>query len=393
MKEGTFINHDLSQKNKKIKFNDVSIHVNDVLIDSSTQFDTDRFLFAKSVLLSTSGYTFPTPDSLYFFKAQNISVSGEKHTLTALNVQLEPRQSREQFKKKLTYQKERYDIKIPRLTLTGVDWYGLVNQEKLFAKDVNIYEPEFDIYFDRSLPVSPEVEMQNFPSQLIMKLPFPILFNKVNVHHLDLIYGEFNPVISKSGAIYFDDINCTINNITNVPEKIRQNKFMTLKADALFMHKVPTTIHIQFDLAGYKGGLFTADIKMATIDSQTTNQVAVPLGGFSLKTGIMKEASAHISGDNYNATTRSVILYNDLKLNPLKKDPGSPGSLKKKTVTGIIANTFLIKNDNPSKGEAARIAEVSHKRKVNTSFFSLLWKTILTGILKTIGLPVKLADK
>lgn len=393
IKHGTFINHDLSQKNKMTRFNDVSININHVLIDSSTQYDKSRFLFSKNALLSTTDYSFPTPDSLYFFKAATISISSQQHQLTATNVHLQPRGNKEQFKKKVTYQKTRYDLSIPRITLDEVDWYDFVNEEKLFSKEANIYNAKLDVYFDRSLPVPPTFDMRRFPGQLIMKIPLPILLNKINVHNLDLVYDEFNPVFSKGGTVYFDDLSGSITNVTNMPDQIKRNKFITIKGKALFMHKVPATAAIRFDMSKYKTGNFTVDVNMKNLDSTIINPIAAPLGEFMVKNGFMTDGTAHVEGDNYNSKVKDVMIYSSLTLIPLKKDAANPGALKKKTVTGFIANTFLIKNNNPSKGEATRIAETSHTRKEKTSFFSFIWKSIFAGILKTIGLPLKLADK
>ncbi len=274
IKHGTFINHDLSQKNKMTRFNDVSININNVLIDSSTQYDKSRFLFAKNALLSTTDYLLPTPDSLYFFKAGTISVSGEQHTLTALNVRLQPRGNRDQFLKKLSHQEERYDLKIPKLTLDNVDWYDLINWEKLFAKEADIYDADLNVYFDRSLPARPHFDMKNFPSQVIIKIPLPLSVNKINLHHFDLVYGKFNKLLSKAGTVYFDDINSSITNVTNMHEWIKRNNFMTVKATALFMHKIPATVLIQFDMSKYKTGNFTADVHMVNLDSATINPIA-----------------------------------------------------------------------------------------------------------------------
>lgn len=391
VKNGTFINHDLSKK-KTTRFNEVSLDINNILIDSSTQYDKNRFLFAKSALLSTTNYTLPTPDSLYYLKAGTISILGVQHKLTALNVHLKPRGDKEQFLKKLKYQEERYDLKIPKLTLDEVDWYDLVNWEKLLAKEMNIYNAYMDVYFDRSLPVPPTFNMKNFPSQLMMTIPLPLLVNKINLYHFNLVYGEFNTLLSRAGTIYFDDINGSITNTTNMPEKIKVNKFTTIKATAKFMHKVPAIVAIRFDMSKYKTGNFTAEVNMKNIDSAIINPIAVPLGGFKLKSGFMTSGTGHVEGNNYNSNAKGVMIYHDLKLTPLKKDADNPGGIKKKTVTGFVANTFLIKNDNPSKGDTARIAEVSHKRKMYSSFFAFVWKSILASILKTVGLPLKLAD-
>lgn len=392
IKNATLLSHDL-QKNKITRFNSVSINLNNILIDSTTQFDKQRFLFAKTALLQTTDYTLPTPDSLYFLKAGTISIAGEQHKLTATDVHLSPRGNIEQFRKKLKFQKERYDAKVQKLVLNNIDWYDLVNWEKLFAKQATIFKANLNVYFDRSLPPNPHPNLNNFPGQVIMKIGLPVYISKVNIQGFDLQYTEFNPRLSKAGTVYFNNINCAINNFTNMPGEIKKNRFATVKGSALFMHKVPATASMVFDLSKTKTGNFTANVEMKNIDSSIINPIATPLGGFYIKTGFMTDGTATVKGDNYSSAATTKILYNDLRLIPIKKDADKPGGLKKKTVTSFIANTFLIKNENPSKGEAVRVASVSHNRKPGTSFFSFTWKSILAGILKTIGLPTKLADQ
>ena len=114
--------HDGEQHSRPTKFNDIAIKMNDILIDSSTQYDTKRFLFAKHALIETSNYSFATPDSLYFVKLGKLSLVGEKHEVTISNAELQPRGSREEFVKKLTTRDEMYHVVIPKiifLVLTG----------------------------------------------------------------------------------------------------------------------------------------------------------------------------------------------------------------------------------------------------------------------------------
>jgi hypothetical protein len=51
-----------------------------------------------------------------------------------------------------------------------------------------------------------------------------------------------------------------------------------------------------------------------------------------------------------------------------------------------------VKNENPKDNEL-RQPNFTVERNKYSSFFNLVWKTILTGILKTIGIPVKLVIK
>src|SRR5260221_11586303 len=153
------------------------------------------------------------------------------------------------------------------------------------------------------------------------------------------------------------------------------------------MAKVTMTNGLQFDLSKYKTGDFKMDLNLGEIDTAILNPIAEPLGEFMIKKGSIQKGIAHVKGDNFKATGKGELLYSDLYLVGLKKDKDTPGNIKKKTITSFLGNVFLIKNDNPSKGKPSRVVNFGFQREGKTTFFSLVWKTIFLGILKTIGLP------
>jgi hypothetical protein len=154
------------------------------------------------------------------------------------------------------------------------------------------------------------------------------------------------------------------------------------------MHKVPLTANFKFDLAKVHSGAFTADLFMDTLHKEIVNPVAAPLGLFSVKKGEMQSGTAHLRGNDFTINGTVSFNYTDLHLNPLKKKNGDD-KLKKKTFTSLFANTFLIQNANPGKGNDVRKPQFSVSRGDNSNFFSFVWASVLTGILKTIGIPVK----
>jgi len=58
-----------------------------------------------------------------------------------------------------------------------------------------------------------------------------------------------------------------------------------------------------------------------------------------------------------------------------------------------VANAFVLKKDNPKEGEEIRKVQAAFKRIPEGGFFMLVWKTIMTGTLKTIGAPTRIANK
>jgi hypothetical protein len=118
----------------------------------------------------------------------------------------------------------------------------------------------------------------------------------------------------------------------------------------------------------------------------------MPLGMTKIKSGVIQKVEAKIKGDQWQANGNILILYKDLNLSLLEKDKGK-AALDKKDVTSFIANAFVLKKNNPKKGEEPRKETAEFKRIPEGGFFMLVWKTILAGALKTIGAPVKLASK
>lgn len=136
----------------------------------------------------------------------------------------------------------------------------------------------------------------------------------------------------------------------------------------------------------------TIACSLLALSNNLVNTIAEPMGMFSLKTENIQEATVWVKGNNNSATTKITMLYNDLKIFQLKRE-NSNGKLKEKSITGFLANTFFIKNANPSGNQTPRTPEVIAKRRDTRSFFNFLWKAILTGIVKTIGIPKKFADQ
>ena len=187
------------------------------------------------------------------------------------------------------------------------------------------------------------------------------------------------------------NINGAARHITNIPDEIRRLPYTSLTARALFMNKAPMTVRFRFDLANYKTGQFSVDVNMDTLNKMTINPIAKSLGRFNVKEGQMQQGSAHMVGDNFSVRGTVQIFYTDLHITPLKSD-SSHGELKKNHLKSFFANIVFIKNENP-RGNDLREPEVTVGRDHHQNFVAYIWTAILTGLCKTIGIPVKLVVK
>jgi hypothetical protein len=251
---------------------------------------------------------------------------------------------------------------------------------------------KLNIYLDVSLPPDTP-KLHNFPHQLLMRLPVPLLIKKMEIHNLDVSYEEYHKKIERSGIVYFNNINGQLSNITNMPEQIRRNGQAQIKASAILMHQIPVTTQFLFDLRKTRTGAFAVDFNAPAFDARIFNPVSEPLGLFRIKRGKVNKVKAHMEGDNSTGKGKVLFLYQDLHLTPLKIDANKDSGFRKKSIFSFLANTLVIKNENPSDNNEPRTGEGTFKRDPQGSFFNLIWKTVLLGILKTTGIPEKKAYK
>jgi hypothetical protein len=320
-----------------------------------------------------------------------ISLTAEKHEVTVLNAQLQHRGSRQEFEKKLPGRDEMYDVSLPKVVLHNVNWWQLVNREKIVSARTDIYGGTVSVFSNLSIPLGAKKPMNHFPHQLVMMIPVPVLVSELNFHGLKLVLQQYNPETRSTGMVTCNNIHGAARHITNIPDEIRRLPYTSLTAKALFMNKAPMTVRFKFNLANYQSGQFSVDVNMDTLNKITINPIAEPLGRFTVKNGQMQQGTAHVEGDNFSLHGTVEIFYTDLHITPLKSD-STHGELKKNHLKSFFANTVFIKNENPH-GNDLRQPAVTIGRDHHQNFVAYIWTAILTGLCKTMGIPVKLVVK
>ena len=389
IENGTFIHHNFSNSSTN-KFNEIGIVLQNILIDSSTQNDRNRFLYADKANIESKNFKYPTPDSLYYLKLGNILLSGDKHNISLTNVELIPRFNRIKFEKKLRFRKEMYNILFNKISIKDIDWWAALNLEEIIADEAVVTGGTINVYIDKTLP-SVAAKINNFPQQWIRRIHLPIGLGKLNIDKVNIEYEEYNPKTRQSAIVYFDKLKAQASNITNITSRINKQPNITLNAQVMFMHKTKMSGLFLLNQAKQQTGDFKGDLEMQALDNSTVNPITEPLQLFTVKRGMMQSAHAHVEGNNNTIRGYSTMLYNDLHITPLKADNNSEVRFKKKSMTSLIANIFLIKNANPIKGSSVRSPHFQVNRDSKSNLISFIWSSLVNGLLQSVGIPPRLA--
>ncbi|RZK67590.1 MAG: hypothetical protein EOO95_02440 [Pedobacter sp.] len=117
------------------------------------------------------------------------------------------------------------------------------------------------------------------------------------------------------------------------------------------------------------------------------NSLSKNLGLIEVESGNIQNITFKANGNLRAASGSMTMLYNNLKVKLLSDNIDGEGT-KEKGLLSFLANTILVKDENPSKGDPARTANMSTTRINSGSFFNLMWKNLFVGIKDIVGVGI-----
>ncbi len=372
-----------------IDVKDVDFSLMDVKVDSASYMDSSRFLFAKGINGNVAKIAWPSPNRLYDYIAENISLNSTAGTLSANQILIRPRLGENAFVNAILTQDDRFNFSFNNVVFSGIDMQKL-SDEYLKAETMTIGSSVFKVYRDLARPRDKKNRVGYYPQQVLDDVPLMFNIKKINVRNSFVEYKERNHITRQSGLVQFYNVNGTITNFTN--DKHAPNKIMKAFISSNFLNKTPVKTSWAFYLFDPKGR-FDVSGTVSGIDGKDVNALAEPMGPASIKEGRFNGLTFDLHGNDYSMNGTVKLLYEDLKVALLEKDKGATET-DKKFLTSLFAN-FVIKNSNPKGDDEVRVQQVSLARDINRSLFYLCWKTIFKGIRETVGIkqPVEVASK
>jgi hypothetical protein len=370
-------------KNKSVSsFKNLSAAFTDIKIDAATGIDTSRFLFAKDAVIFIKGFSQITPKKKYLFSIDSIAMRPKYGTLQFYNLRFKPGESKEQFMQKLVYGEDMFDIAVKSGIISNINWFTLIGEEGFFGDEMKISGGFLNVYNDKGLPAG-KPRYKNFPHQKLLRAGFPMSLKKIFINDIDVVYEEFNPATGKSGVVEFKNVNGSIENFTNVPGEIKNNRFIAVNASASFMNEGKLNASFLFDIANAENGNFSLSATLEAMNGERLSKITEPLAMVKIKSLSIDKLQLKINGTNNYGKGDILFAYHNLSFDILKK--GNEGELKKRRLLSFIANTFVVKKANPSKvNEQPKHFYILHKHEPHRPFFNLIWKTIFAGIQKTV---------
>lgn len=361
----------------KSELKELNFTASDLLIDSATQTDTSRTLFCKDILVETFNYKGKSANGMYSYRLRSLRFSTRTSQLRLGGVVLQPAPAAEFFSKERS---DRFTVKMDSVVLHNFDYAKYNQTQDMDISRLAILGGMFEVYSNYNGQPQATDRLVTFPNWALRHaIKAQVRVDTLEMKRFSVTYKQFNKSAKRTGTVVFSNITARFRNLTNKKELLKNNNICTASLTSYFMGKGKLDITFRFNLTdpaysySYKGHLGTMDMAVA-------NPAVMPLSLVKLASGRVKSLDFAVQSTQKTSTGTVNFLYNNLDVEVLRPD------YTKKTLLSTLANSFIIKHDNPDDGNTVpRTAKVVFIRPASFPFFRTVWLTVLNGMKACVG--------
>ncbi|OAQ38927.1 hypothetical protein A5893_12885 [Pedobacter psychrophilus] len=381
---------DQNYEEPKITFLDkMNIRINDLLIDSTSRFDSTRLFGTKDVIAEISDYSFATSDSMYHMKLKHALVSTQNKKLTLTGVGLIPRYPNRTFTAKYKTQQERYQLTFDSVLINDLDFDQLLDERTIKSSNLTLTNGDLNVFMDRGKPAKTIDKGKNFPHLALSRIAWNIIVDTVIIKNTNVAYTEYNPKSKANGTVFFSNMRGRIFNVTNDSASLSKQNTANAYIQTNLMGKGNMNVHIGFNLTD-PNGAFNYDGSMGAMEMSALNDLFKNMALVSTSSGQIQSFVFNMKGNKAGAGGTMTLKYQDLKISLMKKDDEE--KFKKLGLISFFANALLVNNGNPNGKDPLIVANSYYKRPNESSFFNLMWKSIFEGIKQSVGITKEKED-
>ncbi len=331
---------------------------------------------AYDIKARLEGISYLTVDSMYTVKVSGLQVSYADRSLRIDSFQLVPNYSKKLFGKKNGNQTDRIVLSIPLITSNTFDAKSFVERQMVIADSIEVKSFELNAYRDKN--IFSKVEYPLPLQERLKSIDIPISINHLIVLNGDVMYEELREGSDHPGKISFSNIKSDIENISN----IHFEDALKVNSKAIFGDKSNFESHLEFPMAKDDNSFFSRG-EMGPFPAKALNSMLPFIAGVSATDGYINYLKFNFHATMISSKGYVDMSYKDLKVAVVSAVDGKSQTTGKKIIS-LLANTFVVKSDVPSKSDPNTKANINYKRDPRRFIFNYSWNSIFNGVKKVV---------
>jgi len=352
---------------KYIFFDRINSSASDEFAKFKTMFFENKFLYSDDLSFSVRNYTETTPDSLYSFGAEHIFFSSNNATLIVDSGFLSPNYNDSVFFARVGVQTDKFDFAFDRLNMRNLRLVDLITDNTFWMDKLELDGLHGSDFRNKIYP-KPKNHHPKMPATALRSLNFDLLIDSLVVQNSQFTYREYLPPALKPGEIWFTDINISGKNITNNSEKIEMDSLMSFDVNAKIMGEGDLSLTFNFDIENNNNN-WEAVGKLKYFDLTHLNPMLENAAFVKVTKGYNDFLKFKISANRQLATGNMTFGYEKLHIRLIDKKTLLTSGIDE-SIASFIANTFVVRRNNPRFPFRTRQGEIFFRRDSTKSYFN-----------------------
>jgi len=367
---------------KELSLNKLGFIISSINIDSNS-FGNDNYAFVQKISVSLRENKFISKDSLYATSINNIDYNFHKSELTIDTFLMKPRYEPDVFFKKAVYQIGMMDIATSKIVCSNIRFDKLISLGSIHMGGVDVYGMEMYIFKNKRYEINPDT-YKKMPQELLLGVPRTLTIDSLNTYNSFIQYKQLSKKSIVPGVIFLDKVYLSVFNINNDLKVIDNTSSMAVVFNANLLGESAVDLKMTFPILSTSNNFWVSG-HVAEVDFTKLNSMTQNLVGITLKKGTGELDIPLISGNSDHSQGSITFKYKKLKLDLYDRDKAQSTTGLFGSMANLLLNDILIKSNNPRFLRKTRTGEVYFKRDTQKSIVSYTWKSILSGIMSTMG--------
>lgn len=340
-----------------------------------------QLLYSDKAYVSGENLDFVTKDSLFRVNFGKYELQTNPAIVTLSATDITPKYDKFIFSAVVGHQTDWASANIGTIEIKNIDLERLLYHQELLADKIGIDSLSISLFRDKKWPALDQIE-QNMPQVALAEFETPLAIDTFSLTNSYLQYEELAEESKSIGRIYFDNLNAEILNIVNTPTKLSANKSLSGNISAMLMGEGKVNVTMKTLLTD-KNGAFTLSGILEPMSLVPLNEMMGPVAFIKIKSGTNEKLTFELTADDNYAQGAMKFYYKNLKVSLLSKK-GQDNISMGNAIGSFFANTFIVRSNNPSIF-LLRNGDIYFERDVSKSIFNYWTKSILSGVISSIG--------
>ncbi|UTW66874.1 DUF748 domain-containing protein [bacterium SCSIO 12643] len=358
----------------QIKLEQIDYRITNVTANKKTLYSSYYFEF-EDYFIHTGNVIADIKNNPHL-SLKSVDYDSEKEHLTIEDFELKPRVTPTAFWRGRKYKKAWLQLNVNKIQMDSLNIKDWLANEEIDISNLKVEKPKLLVFTNSTLEFHPN-DNKPMLGDIIKSLPIPIHVDEADITDAHIELDIIGKNTTQHGKLMFHNMNIMAYNVTNIPQKIDQNKNLDILVNTKLNNTGNIHSKLKIDLAS-KESTTKFDVNAKNLDLKKFTSILKPILRISILDGKMVSLKINSTLDIHGGQGQMDAHYRDLKLQLESKELSkNPGFFNK--VVSDLANGIL-KTQNIPGDKFYHQGNFEFTKSKHDAFFKMLWLTTLYGL-------------